>query len=148
MPDDASGSDDRDASPAGSDASGDVVHDRLDETFELLSNRRCRYALYHFDSSSVDVFDFEELVDAVAAWERKTGAADVERRRETEAANSETKTAENHRRTVAMALHHDCLPRLADFGAVEYDPRSKAIRYHGSDDLTPYLRLSVSLDRR
>ncbi|MFC4551353.1 MULTISPECIES: DUF7344 domain-containing protein [Halorussus] len=147
MPDDASGSDDRDASPAGSDASGDVVHDRLDETFELMSNRRCRYALYHFDSASVDVFDFEELVDAVAAWERETDAADVERG-ETDAADAEAKTDGNHRQAVAVALHHDCLPRLVDFGAVEYDPRSKTIRYYGSDDLTPYLRLSVSLDRR
>ena len=33
--------------------------------------------------------------------------------------------------TVAISLHHATLPKLADAGLIEYDPRSHTARYSG-----------------
>jgi len=34
---------------------------------------------------------------------------------------------------IAISLHHSTLPRLADTGLIEYDPRSHTVRYTGSN---------------
>ena len=34
---------------------------------------------------------------------------------------------------IAISLHHATLPKLADAGLIEYDPRSQTARYTGSN---------------
>lgn len=42
---------------------------------------------------------------------------------------------ERDRERVALLLHHLHLPKLADTGLVEFDPKSGQVRYHPSDEL-------------
>lgn len=39
-----------------------------------------------------------------------------------------------------IRLHHCDLPKLAETGVIEYDPRSEAVRYRGRDALEGLLR--------
>ena len=133
MSDDATGPNDGDSSGV-RNASAES-NATLNATFDLLSSRRRRYALYHLDAASVDVFDLDELVDAVVEWERATDSGDDDG---DDAA---------HRRRVAVSLHHEHLPKLADAGVVDYDARSRTVRFRDADDLAAYLALSVTNDR-
>lgn len=101
----------------------------LDRLLETIADRRCRYVLAYFDSASVEVVDLDDLVDRVAEREAEEGTlgADVD--------------GEEHRRRVAVALHHSKLPRLADESFLEYDSRSKTVRYRGGDGVGACLDL-------
>jgi DNA-binding transcriptional ArsR family regulator len=109
------GSDPDDEPDAGSPATrrrSDGGLPALDRYFDALSDRRRRYALYELQrSGSVSE---EELARRIAARETGRPADDL--------------AAEDYRR-VQSDLHHDHLPRLADYGLVAFDPRSEAVRY-------------------
>ncbi|WP_241434675.1 DUF7344 domain-containing protein [Natrialba asiatica] len=75
-----------------SDCSGS----ELDTVYELLSNSRCRHLMYSFLDE--DTATIVELTQQVAEWEQEV---------ETE--------------SIAMSLHHQQLPRLADHGMVEIE---------------------------
>lgn len=47
--------------------------------------------------------------------------------------------AGSNRETIRSKLHHDHLPRMADHGVVEYDPRSGSVRYHSQDPIETIL---------
>ena len=94
--------------------------------FKAMANQRARYVLSYIDSASVDVLDLEDLADGVAQREVDAGAAtDVEDRRQ----------------RVAVDLHHNYLPKLADAAIVDYDPRSKTVRNWGDDRVETCLEL-------
>ena len=96
----------------------------LDTLFEILSKRRCRLVLSHLEAASVDVVELDDLVDHVVEREAAAGvAADTD----------------DHRRQVAMALHHRHLPRLSVTALLDYDARSKTVRYWGDDRVAAYL---------
>lgn len=97
-----------------------------DTLFEAMSNQRARYVLSYIDSVSVDVLDLEDLADGVAEWEVEAGLAD---------------DPEECRRRVAVDLHHNHLPKLADAAIVDYDPRSKTVRNWGDDRVETCLEL-------
>lgn len=42
---------------------------------------------------------------------------------------------DDHGEQETARLHHVHLPRLAEAGVVEYDPRSETVRYQGTDDV-------------
>jgi len=44
--------------------------------------------------------------------------------------------------TVAIALHHVHLPKLAEGGVIDYDPRSETVRYCGRPDRERLLGLA------
>lgn len=79
----------------------------LDTVFSLLSSSRRRYLLWYFLENDVGTVD--HLSRQIAAREAGTPAEDV---------------ADDERRAVAVSLAHDHLPRLADHGLLEYDPRT------------------------
>lgn len=127
MTDDASdGNRDEDV-PSSSDAEGPGDDPRsIDDLFDAMANRRTRYTLSHLESIPVDVVELDDLVDAVVAWEVEAGLA---------------VDSEEHRRCVAIALHHNHLPKLAESAVIDYDPRSKTVRYWGDDRISAYLEL-------
>jgi hypothetical protein len=100
----------------------------VDTLFATIGDRRSRLVLAYFDSSSVDVAELDALVDYVVE-------------RETEASACEDLDADEHRERVAIALHHNHLPKLAENAFVEYDSRSKAVRYRGGDVVSAGLEL-------
>ena len=95
----------------------------VDTLFEILSKRRCRLALSHLEATSVDVVELDDLVDHVVEREAAAGVDAVN----------------DHRRQVATTLHHRHLPRLAITSLLDYDARSKTVRYWGDDRVATYL---------
>lgn len=95
------------------DAGPSVEESRLSPATisDLLSHRRRRYALYYLVgcdyAASVD-----ELVEQVAVWETETCAPDV--------------PDEVYER-VHTDMYHVHLPKLAEAGAIDYDPDSDLV---------------------
>nr|WP_139328936.1 hypothetical protein [Haladaptatus litoreus] len=66
--------------------------------------------------SDDEIFSFEELVGQFVS-----GASNVD--------VTVDETVAKRRDRIAIALHHSHLPKLADFGIIEYDMESKTTRY-------------------
>lgn len=96
----------------------------LDTVLDLLSKRRCCRTLATLDEVPSDVLELGELVDRVVEREVDAGVADG---------------TEAHRQRVAVALHHRFLPKLSEAAVVDYDARSKTVRYWGDDRVLAYL---------
>lgn len=85
---------------------------RLSEIFSALEHRYRRYVLYVLrDEGSIDL---ATLAARVAAWERSQPADDG-----SEAATEGIRTT----------LYHTHLPKLDAAALIEYDSRSKVVRY-------------------
>ncbi|WP_339103012.1 hypothetical protein [Haloterrigena salinisoli] len=114
----------------------------LDLIFELLSNRRRRYALYHLHDQSDGVATMEELTDAVVS--RQYLESNADRTAETDRPEADADAdadcdLENRRRRVRMELQHTHLPKLEDAGVLEHDHRSEMVRYWNQPSLEEWL---------
>ncbi|TYL39378.1 hypothetical protein CV102_08915 [Natronococcus pandeyae] len=99
----------------------------LDLVFDLLSNRRRRYALYYLYEQPDGVATIDELTDQIVTVEHRT-------------ADSETEgESDVHRETIQTELQHVHLPKLADAGIVEHDQRSDTVRYWCQPSLEEWL---------
>lgn len=85
--------------------------DRVDELFDLLSDRYCRAVLAYLR-------DAEE--DRTSIWDLATEIHDGSRR---------------GKDPVVVQLRHSTIPRLADADAVDYSPNSGLVYYRGHDEL-------------
>ncbi|MDS0475368.1 hypothetical protein [Natrinema sp. 1APR25-10V2] len=83
-----------------------------------MADRRRRYVLYYLHEASGDAVEYSDLIEAIANWETPPG----------------DEPPDDHREEVEIALQHHHLPRLEEHGIVDYDPRSRMIRYW--DDLS------------
>lgn len=83
----------------------------IDKLFEILRNERRRCLCFIMADTDDEVFLLEELVDRFISQETTV----------------DTTEAEN-RDCIAASLHHIHLPKLADFGIIEYDERSSTVR--------------------
>ncbi|MCU4742926.1 hypothetical protein OB955_18660 [Halobacteria archaeon AArc-m2/3/4] len=79
----------------------------LDDFFEAMADRHRRHVLYYFREHDEDVASTADLVSFLL----------------------EHDSDRPERETVATRLHHVTLPKLADCGLLEYDPRSETVRY-------------------
>ena len=98
----------------------------LDTVFELLANRRRRFALYALTDASSDVLEIEALVEDVATLCAALDSAAV--------------TRDGYLQT-ALDLVDWHLPVLSEVGVVECDPRHRTIRYR------PHRGLEFWVDR-
>jgi len=83
----------------------ETILDRLD----VLTPKHCASILQYFDQNATETATVSDLGAFVHEQNRCVG--------------DET--------DIAIHLHHSTLPKLADAGLVEYDPRSKTARYRG-----------------
>ena len=83
-----------------------------DDVFEVLSNQRRRYAIHYLKRRNGDPVAVSELTDWVASWEYG---------KEIEALNH------RERKRVRNALRQFHLPKMAEYGFVEYDSRRGVI---------------------
>ncbi|NEU58131.1 hypothetical protein [Halorussus sp. MSC15.2] len=137
--------------------------ERVDDLFDIVSDRRTRDVLAHLESLSVDVVELDDIVDYVVECERRrTGECDTggEDSRETETNPGTDSSAdakprcetgsntdpERHHQRVAVSLHHNCLPKLDRTSVLDYDPRSKTVRYRGDERVTAFLELIESVE--
>ena len=86
----------------------------IDALCDILSNDRRRYVLSYLQSMDDDVAELPELIDWVMRQE-----ADCKH---------------DQHDAVASALHHIHLPKLAEYGLIDYDAPSKTIRYDRHPD--------------
>ena len=100
----------------------------LDTIFSLLSNRSRRHVLAYLASETDGVVDLPELVAAVA--DRKSGE----------------NTDDAPDAAVALAVRHNHFPKLEEAGVLEYDARSRTIRYYGHPKLETYLELARTFE--
>ena len=106
-------------------ATSDGGHSLTERIFGALANKRRRYVLYYLqDHNHMDV---ETLAHQIAAWEEDLPIEDV---------------PEDVYESVLTNLLHSHLPKLADYGLIEYDARSGTIRY---TDVPPLLEEALSL---
>ena len=100
-----------------------TVTDSLDTTFELLSNARRRYLLYYLGTMDGPVAEVDTAVNAVSTYEAADPETDVQPIPE----------------DIEIELQHLHLPKLADAGIVDYDPRHGTIRYTGTPALEEWV---------
>jgi len=81
----------------------------IDELFDALARTDRRAVIRFFREESTEEVTLDALV---------TGIVD----------GSYWDTDKSHAR---LCLHHSTLPKLADTGILDYDPRSKTVRYRG-----------------
>jgi DNA-binding transcriptional ArsR family regulator len=86
-----------------------TFHDIPDHFFAALTNRRRRCVLAYLSNGSSDSATMQELVDDIAAREHGNRADSFDE--------------------IEITLFHHHLPKLADTGFIEFDKRSKIIRY-------------------
>lgn len=95
--------------------------------FGILADERQRYVLYYLDAHDGQG-RLEEIAERVAAWQHRTTV--------------ELTTTEMHNR-VRAGLYHADLPKLADYGLVDYDEASGSVTLTElGDQLSPYLEFS------
>lgn len=126
MSDDASNADDN-CRPSFDREKSDASRFSDSDLLVRLANRRCRYVVEYFTDSSVRVADIDALVDEVILRE-------------------ESESTPTQRRHVAISLHHNHLPKLADMGVVSYDARSRTVRYRDDHRIESYVSLYDELD--
>ena len=100
--------------------------ERLDTLLHILSDRYRRQLLYYAVEEEQDVLQHSEVVDHLIRWNSDLGAAD--------------------RDPLQARLHHVVLPKLADAGLLDYDTRSKTIRYRGDSCLDEYIPLLSAVE--
>lgn len=99
----------------------------LDRIFDLLGGRRRRYVLYYLNETDADVVTLDDVTERVVKWERTWNGRD-------------DRSRDEHRERTRVALHHNHLPRLADAGLVDYDPRSHTVRSWDEPSLEGWAR--------
>lgn len=116
----------RQADTSSAEHSGESVLP-LNTVFTVLSNQRRRAILSHLTKCTYPV-PFEELVESVATQETESNSIE---------------TSDEVYERVAMDLHHTQLPKLMDWGVIDYEDDQELIR--PADTLRPldeYLRLA------
>jgi hypothetical protein len=81
------------------------------ELFDILSNRRRRYALHHLTRVDEEV-ELGPLAERVAAWENETTVEEV---------------TPAQRKRVYTALQQSHLPKLDELGVVDFDKREGTV---------------------
>jgi DNA-binding transcriptional ArsR family regulator len=96
-----------------------------DEAFDILSNRRRRYAL-HYLSDHPEGETLQELARQLAAWENEIEVEEVTKKQQ---------------KRVYVSLYQTHVPKLESAGVIEHDDDSGLLTLTGrADDVTTYLR--------
>lgn len=99
----------------------------LDLVFDLLADRRRRYALYYLYDQPDGVATIEEVTNHVVALETR------------EAGPKQGPTISERKRSVRVELQHVHLPKLEDAGVLDIDQRSETLRYWTQPSLEEWL---------
>ncbi|WP_436344395.1 DUF7344 domain-containing protein [Natronorubrum sp. FCH18a] len=120
----------------------------LDLIFDLLSNRRRRYALYYMHDQPDGVATLDELANAIVALQGTDSSEESAIANEASATASETDTSDaadsdtdcdQRRLQVRTELQHTHLPKLEDAGVLDHDQRSETVRYWNQPSLEEWL---------
>lgn len=116
---------------AASDSGGDEGNLSRDDCFDLLSNRRRRYALHHLRTNGEES-SLGELADEVAACENDIQPEEV---------------SYDQRKRAYTSLQQVHLPRMDDMGVVDFDDREGTVTTRpAAEDLNIYLEVVEERD--
>lgn len=99
--------------------------ERLDRYLDALADQRRRYVLYYLGDE--EVATTSDIAEHIVSWD--TGS-------------TPSRVSDEEVRTVQTELQHNHLPRLADYGIIEYDTRTGDVRL---EDLPQSFRLLLGL---
>lgn len=99
-----------------------------DVIFELLSSDRRRSLIYFLETQDGEA-DLSELSVLIAAWETETDPADID---------------EQARNRVYISLYQTHIPKLEDYGLIEYDSENRIVS--GTGDLADVIAVVDSSD--
>jgi hypothetical protein len=106
-------------------SAADVREFTRDTTLEVLSNRRRRFAMHYLKRHDGTPVEVSELAERVASWENGKEARTLTTR---------------ERKRVRNALRQFHLPKMAEYGFVEYDSGSGTVRLtEAADDADFYV---------
>jgi|AntRauTorcE11898_2_1112593.scaffolds.fasta_scaffold28981_1 hypothetical protein len=115
---------------SGDDRGDDATLSR-DETFEILSNHRRRFALHHLQQNG-DQAQLGDLSEHVAAWENDIAVAEV---------------SSTERKRVYTSLQQFHLPKMDEKGILEFDDREGTVTLTpAAEDVDIYLEVVDSND--
>lgn len=97
---------------------------------EALSTRRRRYVIHVLMGLPDPVVSLDTLADELLEYERAANDA----------------VPEDRGTNVRVRLHHVVLPALTQAGVLEYDSRSRMVRYEGEETCEAILRLLPQLE--
>jgi hypothetical protein len=104
----------RDPEPAPTRPAGDAAALTVDELFEVLGNKRRRYAFYYLaEGAGTDPVDITDVSSQVAAWELDADPEEI---------------TYADRKNVHTSLFQFHVPKMEDLGLVEYDPDERTVR--------------------
>jgi len=104
----------------------------LSRIFDLLSEERRRYALYHLEQREEPV-PVDELAERIAEWEDDPDSFEL---------------PSNEYRNVEIELEHKHLPKASDAEFVEYDPADETVEVTGSPaEFSAILSVSETIER-
>jgi hypothetical protein len=109
--------------PAVTSEPGTAIRPTHDDLFELLANRRRRYAMHYLHQRDGETVSLSELSEHIAAWEHGVDAAELDYL---------------ERKSVRNSLHQFHLPKLDDAGVVEYDTRTSEVRLRSATGAKAY----------
>ena len=102
----------------------------LTEIFETLANARRRRVVYFLAENEDAAVSIEQVAEYVCRVEPARDAPESRRREE-----------------ITADLHHTHLPRLAGAGMIDYDRRTKAVRYVGRPSFDEWVDLALRAER-
>lgn len=103
----------------------------LESIYETLQNRRRRLVLHYLRDAPDGVAQVGAVKERVHEWE---------------AGGSRTAGIDSDDGALVTALHHVHLPMLAERGIIDFDWRTKTIRYRPDDTLEAHLDLAEKRD--
>lgn len=90
-----------------------IARTQLNDALDILADDHARYTLYGLLSEDGKVFGYDEVSEFLLEH------------------YPDTDDLEEHK----ILLHHKTLPRMAEKGIVDFDPRSETIRYRGGEEI-------------
>jgi hypothetical protein len=122
--------DDRCAESGARGSVPDGGQDSIDRILLALADSRCRYLLYYLDRED-DAY-IEDVARFIAACERSCEPAEA---------------PVGHTERIVRDLYHVHLPKLAENGIVDYDPRSGAMCFQSPPTaLSKFLELASAVE--
>ncbi|SDJ59724.1 DUF7344 domain-containing protein [Natronorubrum texcoconense] len=121
----------------------------LDLIFDLLSNRRRRYALYYMHDQPDGVATLGELVTAIVALQQADSSEEAAIPDETDTGDETDSEANYDQRQLRIRteLKHTHLPKLEDAGILDHDRRSETVRYWNQPSLEEWLEHAKHKER-
>ena len=104
----------------------------IDQTAKLLASRRRRYALYAVQAAPSEVVDLDDVIDYVVK-QFDEGERDV--------------SPNELRQELEIEFHHVHLPKLEVANVIDYDWRSRTVRYRDHRLVDRFLSVCREMER-